>query len=32
MAFEAAMEIFEVTKGFPREERYRRTHCIERNT
>jgi hypothetical protein len=31
MAFEAAMEIFEVTKGFPREETYSLTDQIRRS-
>jgi four helix bundle protein len=32
LAFEAAMEIFEVTKGFPREERYSLTDQIRRSS
>lgn len=32
MAFEAAMEIFEVTKGFPREETYSLTDQIRRSS
>jgi four helix bundle protein len=32
MAFEAAMRIFEVSKGFPREERYSLTDQIRRSS
>jgi len=32
LAFEAAMEIFEITKGFPREERYSLTDQIRRSS
>jgi hypothetical protein len=32
MAFEAAMEIFEMTKGFPREETYSLTDQIRRSS
>jgi four helix bundle protein len=32
LAFEAAMEIFEVTKAFPREERYSLTDQIRRSS
>jgi hypothetical protein len=32
MAFEAAMEILEVTKGFPREETYSLTDQIRRSS
>jgi len=31
LAFEAAMKVFEVTKGFPREERYSLTDQIRRS-
>ena len=32
MAFEAAMQIFELTKGFPKEERYSLTDQIRRSS
>jgi four helix bundle protein len=32
MAFEAAMEIFEISKGFPKEERYSLTDQIRRSS